>query len=41
VTALMYACKHGHTATAELLIAKGADANAKGAVSRGDRGDSG
>jgi ankyrin repeat protein len=29
VTALMAACQNGHTATADLLIAKGADVKAK------------
>jgi ankyrin repeat protein len=32
MTALMRACKRGHTATAELLIAKGADMEVKDKV---------
>jgi ankyrin repeat protein len=31
----MYACEKGHTATAELLIAKGADVKAKNMVKWG------
>ena len=32
------ACKNGETATAELLIAKGADVEAKDKVRQGDKG---
>ena len=32
------ACERGKTATAELLIAKGADVEAKGEVRQGDKG---
>jgi len=39
VTALHLACVHGHTATAELLIAKGADVEAEDDVRQGDKGD--
>jgi ankyrin repeat protein len=35
MTALMMACQDGHTATAELLIAKGADVKAKNKVRQG------
>jgi ankyrin repeat protein len=34
MTVLMMACKYGCTATVKLLIAKGADVEAKDAVSR-------
>jgi ankyrin repeat protein len=33
----MVACEYGHTAIVELLIAKGADVNAKGGVRAGLR----
>ena len=38
MTALHWACRNGHTGTAELLIAKGADVKAKDDVSQGDKG---
>jgi ankyrin repeat protein len=37
MTALMWACKNGHTSTAELLIAKRADMNMQDRVGRLDR----
>ena len=39
MTALHLACGMGHTGTAELLIAKGADVEAEDEVRQGDKGD--